>query len=407
MNTRLRNVGPHLYVAFAVLATATQLRPEGSSIGVAELGLVGSLGLSAIPLIILRTFNLRLASIALASLLVFSIVFFLLGALQSESLGVSNSKAIRDSIALVGAVGGAVVVSVCASSRLDVRNLMITYLVLTVLPLMALLLGDLVGIRFFGIDPWYQEQRFQGWSTNPNQIGLLIAPCLPLSFWLLATSENIVAKGFWIFFAVLTALIGIISYSDALILAWLVVFFSSLVFAAIRNRKSIYSIFGQLKNPSQALAVFFVLTSTLIALSFVESRVLAILEEGNQAGIRMTLWQHCLDAWSMSPWVGLGPGPHSGYISALEEVEAHNTLLDVLSAAGVFGLGVYLLFWIFIFQYVSRSREFWLLAGLFSIFFFSQFHFVIRHPVFWFYVQACLVLSEFSYRDRQQRALGQ
>ena len=306
-------------MAFAVLATATQLRPEGSSIGVAELGLVVSLGLSAIPLIILRTFNLRLASIALASLLAFSIVFFLLGALQSESLGVSNSKAIRDSIALVGAVGGALVVSVCASSKVDVRNLMITYLVLTVLPLTALLLGDLVGIRFFGLDPWYQGQRFQGWSTNPNQIGLLISPCLALSFWLCATTEKIVAKGFWIFIAILTALIGIISFSDALILAWLVIFFAGLVFAAIRNRKAIYSIFGQLKNLSQALVVFFALTSTLIALSFVESRVLAILEEGNQAGIRMTLWQHCLDAWSMSPWVGLGPGPHSGYISALEE----------------------------------------------------------------------------------------
>jgi O-antigen ligase len=394
LKLRILHLGPYFYVVFAVLATATQFRPESSSVGFAELGLAGSVLFSGLSLILLRPVLLRPVPILVACFVVVSCICFFVGLLSADGLGIRNSRSIRDAIALLGAISGALIISAFGYSFLDIRRLFVVFVLAAIIPLFALLAAAILNVRVPYIEPWYYEVRFQGWSNNPNQIGLVVTPCLPLAIWLFSTSKTVIEKIFWISVAFMSILVGVYSLSDALIIAWLLSFVVCLFLTTWSSREQVARLISSFSVGGQLFVVASTAIAFVLVLNSIELRIVALMEEGNQAGIRLTLWQHALEAWQMSPLFGLGPGPHSGYVSPLEEVEAHNTMLDWLSASGLIGLTGLILFIALILFRLTKAMQFGLVGTLIGIVVFAQFHFVARHPLFWFVVISCFSAVE-------------
>jgi O-antigen ligase len=393
---KLSNLGPISYVVFSVVATATQLRPVDSSVGAAEFGLVVSVALCVLTIIITGRISITGRIKGVLALMTAAAIALCLGFFSRQYLGLENTKGARDSVAIFAAAFGAVMIS---SMQLEVKVLRLMlklYVLFTTIPLFLLLLSGLFGLTPLGLDPWYQGVRFQGWATNPNQVGLVIGPCLPIALWLAASASRVRDKVCWVGLACLIVAIGLASQSDALILGWAACGLL-VTLLTIWNYKDLLAfplVGGQLflRTSLQVLLaapIFFLL-------SLIEPKIAAVLDEGDQAGIRLTLWERAIDAWVHSPFFGLGPGPHSGYISSLEEVEAHNTLLDWISAAGSLGLIIFIVAVGLLFQRLWATRQTWLLGAVFWLLIFSLFHFVLRHPVVWLVIALCVMTSEAS-----------
>ena len=94
-------------------------------------------------------------------------------------------------------------------------------------------------------------------------------------------------------------------------------------------------------------------------------------------------------------------GPH-------QHKESHNTLIDWLASTGFVGMLVYgWLLW-HIAGACIRSGRGWLFGAFLTMQIFSLFHYVVRQPIYWFYMIMILVLAQaFSEADRQMRAAAQ
>jgi O-antigen ligase len=93
--------------------------------------------------------------------------------------------------------------------------------------------------------------------------------------------------------------------------------------------------------------------------------------------------------------LGLGPGPHltekAWKQSPPYKFEAHNTPLDLVVQGGLLALLAIGSLYASLLVATTRARL-PALAALSSAFVvFSMFHFIIRHPIFWFGVVLCLL----------------
>ena len=101
-----------------------------------------------------------------------------------------------------------------------------------------------------------------------------------------------------------------------------------------------------------------------------------------------------------SPIIGRGPGSQNLLARLGTGGEAHNSYLDLALATGLVGLGAAI--WLTL-SLVLRSS---LLARplLWSAFVamqcFIMFHYMFRHPLFWFYA---ILMASFAYRDYEAR----
>src|SRR5207253_2507849 len=112
-----------------------------------------------------------------------------------------------------------------------------------------------------------------------------------------------------------------------------------------------------------------------------------------------------------APVIGNGVGAWSGFTGPFGGTEAHNSFIDWFSIAG--GLG--LLLWL---QTIVRFMMRFRLTNpapqinFLGLLIFSFFHFVFRHPFFWFAMCQCMLACpeplrlrkprEAVFRDRQQ-----
>ena len=96
---------------------------------------------------------------------------------------------------------------------------------------------------------------------------------------------------------------------------------------------------------------------------------------------RLSLWISSLEAIKESPFFGWGPGGHAGIDGPYGGWESHNTILDLGTAAGIFGLLFYLLIIVANFRKIGQYSPASLL--LFVMIVYSMAHNVLRHPVFW------------------------
>lgn len=235
-------------------------------------------------------------------------------------------------------------------------------------------------------EAWYSI-RFTGGAKNPNQLGLYIICCLLLTVMFL--------KNKFIEIPIIAAILffGIATYSDAFA-ASLATLMTTLLLATLIPRKYFLAFLIPVVIMVLIVIHLFYFELTL----WLDQRWV----ESDQGGSRLTLIFYGLQAWLDSPLtflIGNGAGSFSGLTGPFQSSEAHNTPIDILAMGGVLGL---FFFYYFPINYTVKAyilNQKTVFACAVGLIIYSLFHFVPRHPVFWFTIFA---LSEFIWMHKKQ-----
>jgi O-antigen ligase len=373
-----------------VLTTATQLRPKSLPIGIGE-GML-ALWMIAIVLKIINSRNYPINPICKIFSLFWlvAIVCLILGFFIAAYLDVVSIDFTYNTVAL----GFACLFSITFSLYLvEVKNFnklviwLISFAVIS--QLIILLFPSLLP----GVQPWYGGIRFAGWSKNPNQVAILL--CI-MPFFLLHLfshgTKNKLTKFWCVFLTIISIIIGILTDSDALKNSWL----SGLgILMLLKSNTWIANLFSNNKIPLHRLIytnifrlffVLFILMNIFLSLHQEQVIISDVYNKDSQGNIRFILWVNGLIAISYSPLFGLGPGFFSGISGPFFDFEAHNTFIDWTASSGIIGLVSYLglLAWI---AWNAWKRQLLILfSAVISLVGFSSFHYVLRQPIFWFYL---------------------
>lgn len=391
-----------IWVVVALVAlSATRLRLPSVPIGVGESMLLAwaivfflrrspGWGLNELQSVLLRFW------VPLAALIA-------LGALWAALRDTSSPGSVRDAIAfafaalisfafagMLGARGAAV-----AAARWLV-TLLTAYL--GVLALVHLVVPDLVTV------PNRYASRLTAVTANPNQLAMYLAPLPFLTIYLLPQLAANRLRMALLAGLVLQALAARAVASDALWVSWMigaVAAFVGLLYLRRRrgpqtqDRVVSLALAGILAVGSAGLAARYAVPSDLKA--DVEAAVAGApsIEDAPEADwekvqvrVRGALWRSGLEVISMSPLVGFGPGRHAGNGVPFQGEEAHNSFIDIATMGGI--PAALLLAW---FLWTAASpRGPMNAAGLaacavvVAVAVFASFHFMLRQPMFWFYL---------------------
>ncbi|AUT00937.1 hypothetical protein CLI64_11280 [Nostoc sp. CENA543] len=260
------------------------------------------------------------------------------------------------------------------------------------------------------LTPWYEGVRFLGWSQNPNQLALLLSAVPFLSIHLFLTNSNVFARLKFLILIILCLIIGIATQSDALIFAWMIGFTVTILLNLYSwlNHK----ILSRRYIKSEIKVIWLLIIAVLLAIALlifteisyqgIYSASANVYDEGGQGSLRVTLWKNGLTAISASPLFGLGPGAHSGSTAPFLDFEAHNTFIDWGSSSGILGIIAYIAILGWIAWQVWNKQSFILLSAIVALIVFSSFHYVLRHPIFWFYLLGINSLTVQNHRSRYQ-----
>ena len=413
-----------------LLSTASQLRPAGLPIGPGELLLVIWVGLTlgreaarlgpqmTPPLTILLIFW---SAFAVAQSLG-TMTGYLIGDVHDRALFLHNVMA----YALLAIVSSLIVVGPGAGPHLH----RITWLVVS-LGAGFLLIQVAHGFRVFDIatiDPWYWDTRFRGWSTNANQLALLCAVLALLSLHLAEVAPRAGGRIGAIACGIVAIWVGRLSMSDSFVL---VLVCSVPIFLALKLRTWV-----ALAKPNFRFAFAWIVilalpaglmaTVPLVNTIVAEARDVANeMARGGEAdtersaSIRFSVWSDAIDRGLESGMLGLGPGPHLnnpfpvvlGPRSAealkfpdapvpgfLPNFEAHNTLLDLFTQCGLIGILSVVGLGAMVLAGTWTAKLDGLTTLICGLAIFSVFHFIIRHPIFWFAIAVCLVAGDAARR---------
>lgn len=292
--------------------------------------------------------------------------------------------------------------------------------IMLVIPFLFFLTDSTRLAEVFGINTDFPS-RLSAWSTNPNQLALLL---LPVPFWLLAVYRDANWQGgrwlrnfalLWAFF-----FLGICVRSDALLLAWCVGLPLLTVLAAFWAKPFNWKLFAT------ALAAFILAFATfkvmidgpgrdqlIKAEAAVVGAVASMLGEAppetgkstfapgksdsvigvgfdqNKSGVRKTLWIHAYEAWLQSPLIGHGPGAFSYLDDPAKKEEAHNLGFDLLTQVGIAGALMFAALYLWLLLKAYQARDPYSLAVLVELMLFSAAHFMLRQPIFSLYMIIC------------------
>lgn len=412
MNTERSNTEIHgwqlpVVAALLVLTTCTTLRFPGVPVGIGELGLlvvaaiVGwRMRLAVIPAVwrfrsLLALWGLYLLVIAGAGLVsaragrlsavwlhdAAALLFaFLVASLVLLLVGTSRHAAER-------LARGFVIVAMAASS-----------LAFVLLTLDYLFTSNVLSAAV-NANVWWPG-RFNGWSEDPNQWGLLLL----VAGMLLVMMPGRFFLPLWV--ALVWMLLEVRSDAAAAgALAFLVVYagIALLRQPALRRHATVallvflacYGLFrsvGDRHPPSLVLravgGVFGVQPTAHELTKHIDTERmggrLLIGAGGDKLKVRLGIWQHSLEAWRVSPVFGLGPGAYSGLDGPFENTESHNLPLQLLTNAGLVGLLSAIGFFMWLCWRLWRLPDAapWIaaIAGLVGQ---GMGQYFMRHPVFW------------------------
>jgi hypothetical protein len=388
MMARLKpvSIAPFVLALGAVGVSATQYRLASLPVGVGELSLVlaATVALySAREGQVNSVSRLILASVAFGGAL--STVF--LGSLALNWAETEHMRAdqIRELIALGLCAVSALALLLLARAPAVIQKFGFAAVVLaTVGQLLhaGLFAGGVLSLRF---SPVYGE-RWRGWAVNPNQLALLLV-CLP--YFLLVGRREVRAA--WrgmatIALGVLIVVTGVLTGSDALVIAWCaggLLLLTPPAYALLRDSRLVR--FSAAFLAIGAFALSFVFTAEITEATQLAFASLAG-KEGGQGQARIDLWRSAARVLWVAPVLGRGPGAQSGFEYAGDGIEAHNTFLDLGASTGLLGIGVVSAGLVAAIRYSYQCKSLVALAGLTSIGVFSLFHYTLRQPILWLLV---------------------
>jgi hypothetical protein len=405
-------IGSVLLALGLVLTTASQLRIPGVPLGLGEVCLGLWLGLALLDVLTRNSVSnpgalLRLGAFWIAFAFSLSVGTFQALLLQKLDAG----SMLHDTFAYF--VVAAVSCLVAATMKADAALRRLQWLLITFWNV-SLVMQIAIGWRLIhlsSVDPWFWE-RFRGWSENPNQLALYCALLTALSLHLALT-----AGGFGRLAALLSCLpslvVGRLTKSDTFLGAMVL---CTAVFLVLR-------LWNWLTLPEHryglrsAAAMLIVIGFVPLSLSLTPYAVATADDVGSlaasmtkdhggegtmrTASLRLYLWQNALKLGLESGSLGLGPGPHLWRPKIADDddrpltrpFEAHNTMLDIFTQGGLFG--VIALYGLFagVFLLVLRARLDALVVLMVALVFFSLTHFIPRHPIVWFALALSLILG--------------
>lgn len=314
------------------------------------------------------------------SISIFLLIISLTLLLSTANSGAVDARKFESGIANTIAVPFGVLLSLICVWLMDsdqVLKVISSYSQIVVLMCSFFILWQL----FYGPPGWivYEEEfdRFSALSQNPNQLALYLLP-VPF-FSVIGYTRNI--KRRWVSVAeiVLAVTINLFLLGKALFIGWGI----SVVFLFLLG----WIWFG----PIRLYGVrFFGRVMVSFALFGFVSPIILALYKGDTAGsqedqgdTRVQLWKHGFDAWTDSVVIGHGPGHYSGLESSFQNMEAHNFLIDWLSAYGLLG-GIALVSYCAWLLFFSFKRRAWIVLALYTTLLVqAMFHFYGRQPLFW------------------------
>jgi hypothetical protein len=416
-------IGEDLLLALALLlTTATQFRPPGTPVGPGEILLIIWIGLAAGREVV------RLGpplTPALSRLLIFWVLFLLaqlVGTLTGYIINDAHDPVLflHDAMAypLVAIFSCLTVTEPGAAARL--RRVVWFMVALGALTVQLVIAWGWLDVSI--MEPWFGD-RFRGWSHNPNQLGFLCAMLVLLAMHLADSTDRSGARIFALACAIPALWVGGLTKTDTVTFALLA---ASPVYAGIKLRSWMAT--GQRKLTARSaaaliavLAVPMMLISAIpYAISWIgDPQALAAgltknggKEAAREADLRLELWGEAISRGMDAALLGLGPGPHlpipasiiaarlsdpeldtgdHPVVNGLPNFEAHNTVLDLFTQAGL--LGVLSLVWIMAAALIAsfRARQAGLAAMACGLMVFGLTNLIVRPPLFWLGLAICLV----------------
>lgn len=381
-----------------VLLNATQLRLSGFPIGIGELMLA---------LWIIQTLlKIFLNKYCLSSDISRIVVLFWFVSFSSLTLGL----AIADSMNLrsdywhhdyLSFIFSFIFGIALTNSRIFYTDLYKTINLIIILSIFFLSIILFLPFTVPFLETWQDDTRFLGWAKNPNQIALLLIMIPFLALFLLKISNSIYKKISLYLAIIFCIIIGIATQSDALIISWILGFIIlSILGIYQRINKNINRslLRTELKKILKLLtACGLILLIVILSIKFSEiifNHAEQLYDKRDQGSDRFTLWSNAITAISHSPIFGLGPGPHSGINKPFLDFEAHNTFLDWGSSSGIVGLIAYFSILAWVAWQALAKRIFILFASVVALIIYCCFHYVLRQPIFWFYLLSIASLSQ-------------
>jgi hypothetical protein len=389
-----------------VLATATQLRFGDTPFGPGEMCLVLWLGLLLClqPLRPAPTSNVAFAHVAAFWLIL--IVAESVGAI----VGFATEPFFDTTHTLHDVIAFSFTFWVACTMALELANerrrRRLTWLVVLFgaasLSLQMAQAYGLIGLPL-PVDPWFYD-RLKGWSQDANQLGLVSALLTVISIHIAITATGhakakIVAAAAC---AVVAFSVGVLSKSDSFTVGMLVagaVFLAvqcSAWLATFKRAVTFRATLASLALLGLPVLAVGALPLAPAAMDRVEAKSDALYNEDSQGDLRFALWAEAYEKGMAAGMLGLGPGPHltktkSWKLPPPAKFEVHNTPLDLFVQGGLLALLDIALLYASLILATMRARLPALAALSCAFAVFSMFHFIIRHPIFWFGVVLCFL----------------
>jgi hypothetical protein len=385
-----------LFSAGLVLTTATQLRLNAYPVGLGEGLLLGWICISWIDIIGRK--NIRVPVDLRPFLLFFAfVVALLLVSLLYQTARVGNlvPGALRDVAAY--AFLAALVLTFCCrrpSRAFILQSLKFITIGLVLLTGSLLILSKFVPV--LGPIALHNGARFLALAANPNQVGVALTPIPFLCLFFLRQATTISGRVAYACSLALALWVGIETVSEALQLAWAVgavLLFIVVVMTKIFGRMHpLLTVWNVVAPPAAAILI-------LLLTAFGQSMVEGV-ESADEGGFRPIAWKQAVAAVFESPLIGQGPGQKALGYSYHVITEVHNSYLDLALTAGLLGVGAAIWLTVSLLLRPSLVARPVLWSAFMAMQCFILFHYVFRHPLFWFYL---MLMTSLAYKDQTAR----